>query len=174
MSKKYLLASGVVVIIALSIFYAGYSSVLNKDSAPVRAVKTNTPIEPFSARYLDDSDFTFTPSDKVVVYEVFASWCIPCRQSVPEVLDFAERNEDVDVVGIAYRDVSFEIEKFQEEYGEFETVVMSNGAVEDALQIRSVPQTIFVVNDEIRYRVFGNSTVQDLEEILGLVERELA
>lgn len=171
MRPKYLVATGIIIAIALGIFYAGYSSVLNKDSSSIRAITSNTKIDTFSARTLTGEDFVAL-SDSIVVYEVFASWCIPCKKSVPEVLAFAKNNPDIPVIGIAYRDVDFEIKKFQDEYGSFSQVIMGNGSVEDAFGIKSVPQTLIVSDGIILYRIFGTSTQEDLEELLTLVERK--
>ncbi len=170
MKKKYLIFSLVVVAIAVAIFIAGYSSVLNKDSTTIRAVKVDQSIDDYTANYIVQS--SNKSEQPIKVYEIFASWCIPCRDSVPTVLEFAKNNPNVDVVGIAYRDVDFKIVEFMEQYGEFPTVLKSNGSVESAFGISSVPQTIFTKNNKIIYRVFGTIDMSTLEEILRLIETE--
>lgn len=39
-----------------------------------------------------------------LVLNLWASWCEPCRDEIPELTAFAERNPDVLTVGIAVRD----------------------------------------------------------------------
>ena len=41
---------------------------------------------------------------KVVMVNVWASWCVPCRQEHPIISKFAQENTDVVLVGINYKD----------------------------------------------------------------------
>lgn len=168
MRKKYIYALVPIIIATLALFYVGYTSVLNND-VELRIVQSNQKIGSFNAKNLDGSKANVEATDRVHVYEVFASWCIPCKKSVPSVLEFAKKT-NTGVTGIAYRDVNFEIEKFQKEYGTFNNVIMANGSVENAFSVRSVPQTLFTKNGKILYRVYGEASSQDLEKVLALIE----
>ncbi len=40
---------------------------------------------------------------QVVVVNFWGSWCGPCRAEIPEIADFAEKNPDVKVLGVAVK-----------------------------------------------------------------------
>lgn len=172
MKPKYYLAISIVILLAVGIIYVGYTSVLNTDSSGATIVKTQTKAKPFETQTIQGSKYKFTPSKQLTIFEVFASWCLPCRKSVPEAVNFQKNNKDATVVGIAYRDVDFEVKKFQDRFGSFETTIKSNGSVEDALGINDVPQTLFVVDGEVVYRLYGSASETDIENVYSLVKRE--
>lgn len=170
MRKQYFYVLVPIIAVSLIVFYLGYSTILNNDTK-AHVVQSNKQIESFSAKDLAGKQYEIDNDKGVHVYEVFASWCIPCQKSVPNVLKFSKVN-DVAVTGIAYRDVPFEIEKFQNKYGEFDRVIMSNGSTERAFSVRSVPQTLFTKSGVILYRVYGEASQKDLEKVLALVKAE--
>ncbi len=170
MRPKYYVLLAVVIVMALVIIFSGYTSVLNRDSSTSTIVKTNTRIPKFEAQTLDGDKFIFRNESNIRVFEVFAEWCLPCRKSVPEVIEFAKRNDSITVIGVAFRDVPFKIKEFEEKYGKFETTLLSNGKIEKSLGITNAPQTLFVKGDVIVYRTYGVTSVKELEKILSLIE----
>lgn len=174
MKAKYLVILAGVIAAALVVFFVGYTSVLNNSSSGSTIVKTSSEIKPFTTDTIDGKQYAFTSTETITVFEVFASWCLPCRTTVPEARKFAIAHDDVDVVGVAYRDVIPEIEKFEKEYGKFDTTIKATGKVEDSLGIRSIPQTLFVINGKVHYRIYGGASEKDLENVLSLVKGELA
>lgn len=175
MKKKYYVALCIVIILTLSIFVAGYNSVLDKDSNALKLAELNFELKDFKTEDLKANEYTKADFPKgIVVVEVFASWCIPCRDSFPEFVKFQNENKDpnVSVVGIAYDDVSFEIEKFMKEYGTLNTIFKTNVATKDAFKLRSVPQTLFVKDNNIIYKVYGSMKVKDIEDVVKLVKEK--
>lgn len=174
MQKKYIAALTVVIALALLLIYLGYDSVLNTQSTSAQVTRTSTKVKDFTTTDLQGNSYKFSSSKKITVYEGFAEWCLPCRKSVPEALKFAENNESIEVIGIAYRDVDFKTKEFLEQYGEFELTIKSNAQLEKALGLKAIPQTLFVVDGVVRYRVYGSATAEDLEKVLLLVKSELS
>jgi thiol-disulfide isomerase/thioredoxin len=56
----------------------------------------------FKIRVLDGPDFQLTQHrGRVVFFNVFATWCPPCNEEMPDLLAFAAAHtDDTDVVGI--------------------------------------------------------------------------
>jgi thiol-disulfide isomerase/thioredoxin len=172
MKKKYIVGLAVVILAAVALLYSGYNSILNSSSTGAKVVKTDTKIDTLSAK--DTEDHTVTLNHKhIVVYDFFASWCIPCQTSVPDAVKFAKNNSDIPVIGIAYRDVPSEVKKFESKYGSFSTTVMSTGKVERIFGVRSLPQTLFVENGKVLYRIYGAANEHDLENVLALVKTKM-
>ena len=152
MKKKYYVGLFIIIVATLSIFALGYNSILDKDSAPLKLAKINVELKDFKTEKLGGAEYTQEDvPDGIVVVEVFASWCIPCRTSFPDFVKFQKENKDKDVsvLAIAYDDVTFEINKFMKEYGTIDNVIMTNVATKDAFKLRSVPQTLFIKNHKI-------------------------
>lgn len=57
-------------------------------------------------------------SAKIVIH-LWASWCGPCVNEVPELIAFSKRNEDVTFVIVSVDDYSDDIEKFMKSFPEF-------------------------------------------------------
>lgn len=172
MKKKYYVGLFLVILMTMSIFTLGYNSVLNKNTDSVQLAKVNVELKDLSTTTLDEAPYSQADfPDGIVVVEVFASWCIPCRTSYPEVVKFANNNKNIPVVGIAYDDVSFEVKKFEEEYGKLETVIVSDLKLKEAFTLRSVPQTLIVKDKKIVYKIFGSLKAKDIQDTINLLNK---
>lgn len=109
---------------------------------------------------------------KVVVLDFWATWCAPCRFTMPKMIDFHNRHkgENVEVIGVAVDVTSREeINQFIKEMGvNYPIAVDSNGEVKKAFEIKSLP-TLFVIGKEgnILLRMEGydpQNTIQMLED----------
>lgn len=131
-------------------------------------------------------DFTFTPFDgqpfklsdlrgKVVLVNIWASWCIPCKEEAPLLertwRDYRERG--VVFLGVDYVDTEPAARAFIQQYG----ITYPNGpdaasAISHAFRARGVPESYFVDRRGMLARtVIGPITESDLRKTL---ERLLA
>lgn len=110
----------------------------------------------------------------VVVLNVLASWCAPCRDEVPALAAGARRFADRDVrfIGIAMRDDPADTRELLSDTGSESLTVMMDpdGVAAVTLGARGVPET-FVVDRSgtIRLHAFGPVSAAWLDEWLPAV-----
>jgi thiol-disulfide isomerase/thioredoxin len=80
--------------------------------------------------FAEPADFTLTGIDgkqhklsdyrgKWVVVNYWATWCPPCREEIPELVDFQEEHKDKDavVLGVNFEDIGLKgLKQFTDEY----------------------------------------------------------
>ena len=114
---------------------------------------------------------------KLALINVWASWCVPCRQEHPILLELA-RDPRVTLVGINYKDKTENALKFLDELGNPFTAVGidPNGKAAIDWGVYGVPETYLVAPDgEILFKQIGPFTVDALrDKLLPAIEKAMA
>jgi cytochrome c biogenesis protein CcmG, thiol:disulfide interchange protein DsbE len=109
-------------------------------------------------------------SGKVVIVNVFASWCGPCRVEHPQLLQLSKDSRFV-VLGLAYRDEPEDTLKFLDELGNpFAAVgIDRQGALGTQFGLSGVPETYLIDGGGVvRFKVTGELTPQKAGELARL------
>ncbi len=130
----------------------------------------------FQLPQLHQPDKTFSQQDmkgKVWLLNVWASWCVSCRQEHPLLMDLAKSNV-VPIYGLNYKDPREDALAWLKELGDpyVLSVADRNGRVGIDYGVYGVPET-FVIDKEgaIRYKQIGPVTPEALrDKILPLVK----
>jgi cytochrome c biogenesis protein CcmG/thiol:disulfide interchange protein DsbE len=104
----------------------------------------------------------------VVVLNLWASWCDPCRAEAPALEQVSKGNRDVVVLGVDHRDAHGDAIAFRGRFGlTYPMVSDPKGSVASAYGAIGLPTT-FVIDPSgrIRYRLLGRVTVRVLEPLL--------
>ncbi len=107
---------------------------------------------------------------QVVVVNIWASWCAPCRTEMPLLQDAADTYAGQAVIlGAASKDDPGEAKRFLDELGlTYPNVFDTSGEIRVALGLTAYPTTyVFGVDGNIRARVNGGISEQRLA---GLIE----
>src|SRR5579872_2606823 len=111
-------------------------------------------------------------SEKLVLVNFFASWCVPCREDHPLLLRLAGR-EHIPIYGIAYKDRSEDSARFLDQLGNPFTLVGVDRKGEVGIDwgVYGVPETFLIDRaGHIRYRHVGPLGSEVLEhELLPLL-----
>jgi cytochrome c biogenesis protein CcmG/thiol:disulfide interchange protein DsbE len=123
-------------------------------------------IEGYELPGLKTADFQ---QGKIMVVNVWASWCVPCRAEHPLLMELAKR-KDISVVGINYKDRPENARKFLDSMGQPFSAIGADEAGRSAVDwgVYGVPET-FVVDGKgiIRYKLIGPLDQERIDKTLN-------
>lgn len=152
-----------------------------------RPVITGSEAPSFTATTLDGELRTLEDyDDKVVLLNVWATWCLPCREEMPSMQRMYEefQGEDFEIVAVSVdarageRDPSGrpggDLAAFADEYGlTFPILHDPAGDIQRTFQTTGVPETFLIGKDGIIYKKVAGGTHWDADVNMGLVRRLL-
>ncbi len=150
---------------------------LKLDPKEVPSPLINKPAPTFALPRLDRPDTQISKADmqgKVWLLNVWASWCVSCRDEHPILLDLA-KSGIVPVIGLNYKDERIDGLRWLTQFGNpYQLSAFDHeGQVGIDYGVYGVPET-FVIDKQgtIRYKQIGVLTEQNLrEKILPLVKK---
>ncbi len=104
----------------------------------------------FNLQTLDGQTVTLSSlRGQAVMINLWASWCPPCRQEMPEILRAYEAHRDqgftVLAVNTTFQDNETDVRAFVREFGlTFPVVLDPTGSMSRRSQLRALPTTFFV------------------------------
>ena len=170
--KKYLLPLG---IFAILVVFLGIGLSLNPREVPSPLI--DKPAPGFTLAQLHEPSKALTPQDlkgQVWLLNVWASWCVSCRQEHPLLVELGKANV-VPIYGLNYKDQRHNALKWLDQFGNPYTasIMDTDGRVGIDYGVYGVPET-FLIDKEgvIRYKQIGPVTPSDLQEkIIPLVRK---
>jgi len=169
MMKRYL-PLGIFVVIAAFLAIG-----LFLDPREVPSPLINKPAPAFSLPQLHQPAQTFARDDmkgKVWLLNVWASWCVACREEHPVLLELA-RSKAVPIVGLNYKDERVDGLRWLSQFGDpYQLSAFDrDGRIGIDYGVYGVPETFLIdKNGVIRYKRIGVVTPEILrDKILPLV-----
>jgi cytochrome c biogenesis protein CcmG/thiol:disulfide interchange protein DsbE len=144
---------------------------LNYNPQIVPSPLIDKPAPAFTLPLLRDNTSTIKSTDlrgHAVLLNVWASWCIECRNEHPVLMEFKQKLK-VPIYGLNYKDTRTDALQWLNQYGDpyIENAFDQNGRVGIDYGVYGVPET-FVLdrNGIIRYKHIGPITQQAMEDII--------
>lgn len=166
MKAKFLVPLALFLVLA---GFLGYGLTLNPREVPSPLV--DKPAPEFRLATLSAPDTEVGLADmrgQVWLLNVWASWCVSCRQEHPVLMQFA-RDNVVPLVGLNYKDTRPEALGWLKEHGDPYTVsvVDADGRVGIDFGVYGVPET-FLIDREgvVRYKHIGPVTPEAVRDVL--------
>lgn len=121
------------------------------------------------------SNATF--SGAVTLVNIWASWCVPCRDEVPQ-LDELSKDKRIQLVGINYKDAPDNARRFLNRYGNPFVAAGTDESGRNSIDwgVYGVPETFLIGRDgRIAYKLVGPITANNLAKVLRPeIEKALA
>jgi cytochrome c biogenesis protein CcmG/thiol:disulfide interchange protein DsbE len=155
---RFLIPLGLFIVLAGFLFKGLF---LNPREVPSPFI--GKPAPQFSLAQLHQSDQTFAPQQmqgQVWLLNVWASWCVACRQEHPLLVDLAKRKA-VPIVGLNYKDKPDDAKGWLAKWGDpYDLSVKDNdGRVGIEYGVYGVPETFLIdKNGVIRFKQIGPIT----------------
>lgn len=119
-----------------------------EEATEIRWWRPRKPLPSFTLRSLDGKTWKLADlQGKVVVINLWATWCVPCRAELGELQTLYEKLKDrPDVVVISFNadEDSAKVSQYMTEHKFTFPVLLANGFVDDYLSVVFIPQTWFV------------------------------
>ena len=172
MKNKFLLFSiSLIFLFIFTIFYRG----LQDTNIYSPEAKLNIKIPSFSAELFYSNKMVNSLEifdlNKYYLLNIWSSWCVPCRQEHPLLIDLA-KNKNVKVFGINYKDNKDKAEKFLKELGNpYEKIIFDkNGIVAIEWGAYGVPESFLIYNGKIIKKYIGPLKKKSIREIKLIVK----
>jgi cytochrome c biogenesis protein CcmG/thiol:disulfide interchange protein DsbE len=170
--NRYLLPLGIFLVLVV---FLGIGLGLNPREIPSPLI--DKPAPAFELVQLHEPGKSLTTQDmqgKVWLLNVWASWCVSCREEHPVLVELA-KTKVVPIVGLNYKDQRPEALRWLQQFGDpyVMSIVDGDGRVGINYGVYGVPET-FVIDKTgvIRYKQIGPVTPKALQEkILPLVAK---
>jgi cytochrome c biogenesis protein CcmG/thiol:disulfide interchange protein DsbE len=160
------------VIFFLSIFWLGLKKNNNYDTKNIIGNK----ISNFQLPSIYNNKFISEESikkNKFTLINFFASWCVPCRAEHKYLLNLSNKNNDIKILGINFKDKKNNAINFLNELGDPYNFVAEdpNGKASIIFGIYGIPESI-LVNSElvIIKKIIGPIDLTQYEEILQSIQ----
>ncbi|MGE5524401.1 MAG: DsbE family thiol:disulfide interchange protein [Rhodospirillaceae bacterium] len=167
--------------VPLGIFLAlvillGVGLTLNPREVPSPLI--NKPAPMFELPQLHEPQKTFSPKEmagKVWMFNVWASWCVSCREEHPVLMELARQNI-VPIYGLNYKDQRADGMKWLSQFGNPYTLSAfdADGRVGIDYGVYGVPETYIIdKRGVIRYKRIGVVTPELLRDTIIPLVKEL-
>ena len=155
---------------------SGTAFIAGDGSIVLLAPQDRIPAPELQGETLDGGTFSLAEHrGEVVILNVWASWCAPCRAEAPtlESVWTAVQGEGVQFVGLDTRDTVAAAAAFVEKYGvTYPNVIDTDGQLQllfgDSLPPQAIPSTVVIDKEgRVAGRILGRASESSL---LGLIE----
>ena len=155
-----------VFIIIFIIFYKGLqnTNIYTPDSKTIFEVPSVS-VKLFNSDEIINTLEIFN-SDKFYLLNIWSSWCVPCKQEHPILMELSQNN-DLEIIGINYKDTKKNANDFLKDLGNpYDNIIFDNKGT-NAIEwgAYGVPESFLINNNKIIKKYIGPLSKGSLQEI---------
>ena len=153
----------------LFIFFTLYVG-LNRSNIYIPETVINEKIPTFKVKVFNSekelSSIEIFKNDIYYLLNIWASWCIPCRDEHPYLMEL-KKNEKLKIVGLNYKDKVKNANKFLNELNNPYSLILSDTDGTTAIEwgAYGVPETFLIYNGKIIKKIIGPMNSNLFKEI---------
>lgn len=145
------------------------------DSSSIPSIKTNgsekmkstIPVPDFSLQTLNGQSRKISEfRGKVIILNFWASWCGPCKEEFPEMLDIVNRNQGIVLLAISNDDNNKDIQRFLKEMEKAKTPLKGENVFLAHDPLKEISSTHFNVL-RLPETFIINKDLQIVEKVIG-------
>jgi len=155
-----------VFIIIFIVFYKG----LQNTNIYTPESKTSFEVPSVSVKLFNSDEIINTleifNSDKFYLLNIWSSWCVPCKQEHPILMELSQNN-DLEIIGINYKDTKKNANDFLKDLGNpYDNIIFDNKGT-NAIEwgAYGVPESFLINNNKIIKKYIGPLSKGSLQEI---------
>ena len=153
------------------IFYEG----LNRSNIYTPDTVTNKKIPLFKVKVFETDNEIISKeifkNDIYYVFNIWASWCIPCRDEHPFLMEL-KKNKKIEIIGLNYKDKVKNAKNFLYEQNNPYSLILSDtdGTIAIEWGAYGVPETFLIYNGKIIKKIIGPLNKNFFKEIEVIVK----
>jgi len=136
-----------------------------------RPAAPGKPLPVISLVGLDGAPASVRPESGTILYNVFATWCVPCASEAPALsaATASLRARGIAIVGIDQGDPQQSVRSFVRHYDlQYPIYIDDSKATNSLLGARVIPETLLVRNGIVQQIYVGPLSPQDLSELVAV------
>ena len=158
-------------IIIFVIFYKG----LQDTNVYTPETSSNNKIAIFSAQLFYSNEIINSSEifnlDQFYLLNIWSSWCVPCRQEHPLLMDLA-KNKNIKIFGLNYKDKRSNAEDFLKKLGNpYKKIIFDKEGV-NAIELGAygVPESFLIFKNKIIKKYIGPLNQDSIKQIKQLIK----
>ena len=161
------------VIFFLSIFWLGLKINNNYDTKSLVGNK----IDNFQLTEINDNNQLiseeYLKKNKYTLINFFASWCAPCRAEHKYLLSLSNKNKEIKIIGINFKDKKINVNNFLKELGNPYDFIGEDidGKISISFGIYGIPESILVNNQlNVIKKIIGPIDQIQFDAVLKIIQ----
>jgi cytochrome c biogenesis protein CcmG/thiol:disulfide interchange protein DsbE len=167
MNRTVLIVGAAITLALVAVLFVG----LGKDPAEIRSPLIGKPAPAFALKAVGTGQMIDIASlrGKPVVLNFWATWCVPCYQEHPVLVQNAQMIPSVQFIGVVFNDTEDKINAFLRERGSaYPTLLDEQGKTAIEYGVGGVPETYFLNREGVIVAKFnGPMTTEILQSNLA-------
>ncbi len=170
---KRRIISFLVIVLLIFVFIIFYKGLNNSSLYKPRSEISEIP-QFFAKSFYLNEEFNSKKifnDDKYYLFNIWASWCIPCRDEHPILLKLSI-NKQLDIIGLNYKDKLINAKKFLNELGDpYEKILVDrDGTISIEWGAIGVPETFLIYENKIVKKFIGPLNENSVKEIQQIIK----